>query len=111
MIACCGIICTECPAFIATQKDDPREKTKVAQLWSKEFKADIKPEDINCDGCKSTSGQLFSHCNVCKIRSCAENKSIANCAYCKDFACRQLKFILDAVPNAKTTLGEIRKNI
>ncbi len=51
MIAFCGIVCTECPAFLATQKDDHNERMKVAELWSKEFKAEIKPEDINCDGC------------------------------------------------------------
>jgi len=83
----------------------------VAELWSKEFQAGIKPEDINCDGCLSRSGRHFSHCNACKIRSCAEKKGIANCAYCEEFACSELKFILDAVPTAKATLEEIKKSI
>ncbi|KUK85723.1 MAG: Uncharacterized protein XE03_1923 [candidate division TA06 bacterium 34_109] len=28
MIAFCGLICTECPAFIATQKNDDIERKK-----------------------------------------------------------------------------------
>lgn len=38
MIAFCGLTCTECPAFIATQKDDDKERKKVAKVWSKDFK-------------------------------------------------------------------------
>jgi hypothetical protein len=50
MISFCGLTCTECPAFLATQKDDDQERDKVAKLWSKEYHSDIKPEDINCAG-------------------------------------------------------------
>ena len=62
MIAFCGLTCTEYPAFIATQKDDDKERGKVAEVWSKEFNSEIKPEDINCDGCLVESDRLFSHC-------------------------------------------------
>ena len=31
MIAFCGLTCTECPAFIATQKNDNKEREKVAK--------------------------------------------------------------------------------
>jgi len=33
MIAYCGLICTECPGYIATQKDSDEEREKVAKLW------------------------------------------------------------------------------
>ena len=66
-----GLTCSECPTFIATQKDDDRERKKVAKLWSKEYKSEIKPEDINCDGCLTgEGGQVFSHSKVCEIRKC-----------------------------------------
>jgi hypothetical protein len=32
MISFCGLTCTECPAFLATQKDDDQEREKVAKL-------------------------------------------------------------------------------
>ncbi|HEC96016.1 MAG TPA: DUF3795 domain-containing protein, partial [Euryarchaeota archaeon] len=51
IIGFCGLICSECPAYLATQKDDDNERRKVAETWSKEFNANMKPEDINYDGC------------------------------------------------------------
>jgi len=110
MIAYCGITCSECPAFLATQKDDQEERTKVAEMWSKEFDADLKPEDINCDGCLLETGRLFSHPKVCEIRKCGLERRVENCAYCDDYACEKLNKFLDMVPDAKLTLEEIRKS-
>lgn len=111
MIAYCGITCTECPAFLATQKDDEKERAKVAEMWSKEFDVDLKPGDINCDGCLSTTEPLFSHCQVCEIRHCGQEKQVVNCAYCDDYGCEKLTKFLDMVPRAKNTLEEIRKTV
>ena len=111
MIAFCGLTCTECPAFIATRKDDDEERKKVAELWSKEFNYEIKPEDINCDGCLEESDLLFSHCKVCEIRKCGRKKEVKNCAYCSDYACEKLTKFFDMAPEAKSTLSEIRKNL
>ncbi|OFW52645.1 MAG: hypothetical protein A2163_00025 [Actinobacteria bacterium RBG_13_35_12] len=74
MIAFCGLTCIECLAFIATQKDDDKEREKVAKVWSKLYKCDIKPENINCDGCLEESGRLFNYCTVCEIRKCGQEK-------------------------------------
>ena len=52
-ISFCGMACNECPAFSATQKNDDDERKKVAEIWSKKYNADIKAEDVNCDGCLS----------------------------------------------------------
>ena len=111
MIAFCGLTCTECPAFIATQKDDDIKRNKVAELWSKEFKCEIKPGEINCDGCLEESDRLFSHCKVCEIRKCGQEKEIKNCAYCDDYACEKLTKFFDMALEAKTALVEIRKNL
>ena len=112
MIAFCGLICTECPAFIATQKDDDKEREKVAKAWSKEYKCDMRPEDINCDGCLTEeSDRLFSHCKVCEIRKCGQEKEVKNCAYCDNYACEKLTKFFDMAPETKTTLAEIRKNL
>lgn len=111
MIAFCGITCTNCPAFKATQRDDDNKRMKVAELWSKQLKTEIKPEEINCDGCMIEDGRLFSHCKVCKIRKCGHEKNIQNCAHCNEFPCRNLSVIIDAMPDAKATLEEIRKQL
>ena len=51
MIAFCGIDYGECPAYIATLKDDEDSKKKVAEEWSTDDYP-LKPEDINCLGCR-----------------------------------------------------------
>jgi len=111
MIAFCGITCAECPAYIATQKNDDNERKKVAEMWSKELSSGINLEDINCDGCLQDEGRLFSYCRECPIKKCAQEKGLKNCAYCDEYPCERLNKILDFVPDAKLTLEEIRKNI
>ena len=110
MIAFCGLGCHECGAFIATQNNDDEKRTEVAELWSKQFNADIKREDINCDGCHSDSGNLFSHCKVCEIRKCGMEESITNCAHCDQYSCEKLDKFFDMVPDAKKRLDGIRDN-
>ena len=61
MISFCGLDCHECGAFLATKEDDDQKRAKVAQEWSRLFKAEIKPEDINCEGCLSDGGRLFNY--------------------------------------------------
>ncbi|MBC8312921.1 MAG: DUF3795 domain-containing protein [Candidatus Cloacimonetes bacterium] len=110
IIAFCGIICYECPAFIATKNDNDIERKKVAEQWSKEFNAEIKPEDINCNGCLSKTEPLFSHCKVCEIRFCGLEKGIKNCAYCDEFACEKLNKFFEFLPSAKIILKKIRED-
>lgn len=77
MIAFCGLNCHECGAFLATKENDDKKRAKVAQEWSKLFKIEIKPEDINCDGCLSDGGRLFNYCKVCEIRKCGKEKGVS----------------------------------
>ena len=108
MISFCGLLCNECGAFVATRDDDDEKRAEVAEQWSNGYNADIKPEDINCDGCLSGSERLFNHCKVCVIRKCGKEKSIANCAYCDEYACENLEKIFQMVPDTKKQLDEIR---
>ncbi len=108
MIAYCGLGCHECDALIATKNDDDEKRADVAKVWSKMFKATIKPEHINCDGCLSEGGRLFGHCKVCEIRNCGMEKEVENCAHCNDYPCNKLDFIFENAPEAKKRLEEIR---
>jgi hypothetical protein len=47
---------------LATQENNDRKREKVVEGWYKDYHMQIKPEDINCDGCLSEKGRLFSHC-------------------------------------------------
>jgi hypothetical protein len=111
MIAFCGLDCSECPAFKATQADDDRKRTETAQIWSTQYHADIKPEDINCDGCHSRNGRLFSHPQVCEIRKCGIGKRVANCGHCPEYACEKLTPLLGVAPQAKDNLDGIHKKL
>jgi hypothetical protein len=111
MIAYCGIVCSECGAFIATKNDDDAKRKETAEQWAKQFHHDIKPEDINCDGCLSESGRLVGHCNICEIRKCGQERGVVNCAYCGDYACDKLEKFFQMAPMFRATLDEIRKGL
>jgi hypothetical protein len=111
IIAYCGLTCSECPAFIATQNDDPEELRRVAEMWSKEYQSDITPDDVICDGCLAGHTRYCSHCSECEIRACAIARGIANCAYCDGYACENLTGFFELVPPAKEKLESIRAGL
>jgi hypothetical protein len=107
MIAYCGLACHQCGALLATLNNNQKEREEVSALWSKLYNAVIKPEDINCSGCLSDK-TLFSHCQVCAIRKCGQEKGVKNCAFCPDYGCEKLETILRVAPDARKNLDEIR---
>jgi len=109
IIAYCGIYCSECPAYLATQKDAYEEIKKVANEWSSEAML-FKPEEVWCDSC-SSEGKHFSWCGECPIRSCCREKGHENCAYCDDYPCDNLKNTFDRTPSAKERLDKIQKGL
>lgn len=114
MIAICGLVCDDCMAFVATQKNDDTLREKVVEAWS--TKEDpLRLEDVDCDGC--TAGKrLHSFCQVCEVRKCGLLRNIDNCAYCSEFPCGKLEklwgsFRTVSAEEAKANLAEIRKQI
>ena len=110
IIAFCGIVCSKCPAYIAKQNNDDELRKKTAAQWSKEFSSDIKPQDVNCDGCLSSDGVVIQYCQVCEIRKCGLERKVENCAYCDEYVCDLLEKWFKNVPAAKETLDQIRQN-
>ena len=90
MIAFCGLNCTQCPTFIATQNDDDEARARTAAMYSENFGFNLKPEEINCDGCHSQTGKLIGYCRTCEIRKCGQDKGIDNCTSCSDQPCEKL---------------------
>ena len=94
-IAMCGLDCSSCDAFIATQNNDDKLREKTAKEWTKRYRKGkrdrppVKPEDINCKGCLS-DGPIYLYCRQCKIRNCGLKKGIKNCKECKDYKCEEL---------------------
>jgi hypothetical protein len=111
MIAYCGEVCSDCGALIATRNDDDAKRREIAALWTKEYKHDFKPGDINCDGCLSAGERVFIHCHHCEIRKCGVERGVVNCAYCDDYVCEKLTKFFDMVPQNQTRLDKIRKGL
>ena len=108
-MGCCGLDCSECETFLATQADDDEQRRSVAANWSKTYNADIKPEQINCDGCRG-DGRKFIYCEqMCQVRRCCQEKTRDNCAECDLYACEKVEKIHKAAPGAKANLDELRK--
>ena len=115
LIAYCGLLCNECPAYVATQADDRAELERVAAMWREEYDApNITVESIICDGC-NVEGRKCSHCDECDIRACALALNVANCAHCDDYdrpgGCEKLEGLLGFVPAARALLDSIRAEL
>jgi hypothetical protein len=108
MIAYCGLGCTECPAYLATQANDPVAAKKIAAEWSKAYGADVKVEHVWCDGCL-VEGKKCAHCGECKIRACARNLGVENCARCDKYPCAELEGFFKMAPTARASLEALRK--
>ncbi len=108
MTGYCGLNCEQCEAFIATQKNDDALRVQVAEEWAKRYNAPIKPEHINCTGCKSAGVKTYYCEQLCEIRKCATGKALQTCAECSDYVCALLKPLLEAAPQAKRTLDALR---
>lgn len=111
MISHCGLRCDKCNAYKATRADDDAMRVQVSEKWSKRYRSDIKPEDINCEGCLSVGDKVFSHCHVCEIRKCGIERNAPNCAYCQEYICSRLESFLKMVPGNRELLENIRKGI
>jgi hypothetical protein len=112
-IAYCGLICQGCPIYIATREVDKSKKEKmiheIIHLCKEHYNINYKYSDINdCDGCISGSERLFTGCANCKIRKCAIERDIENCAYCENYVCELLKEAFKTDPDAKIRLDVIR---
>lgn len=103
IIGYCGLLCTECPAYLATQMNDDELRRETAEKWSVLYDSDIKPESINCDGC-TTEGAKFHHCSQCEIRACGLARGVKNCGHCDEYPCAKIEEFFGYVPGAKTVL-------
>ena len=112
IIAYCGLTCSDCEAYLATQANDHAALERVAVKWREEYNApDVTVEYVICDGCLAGDGRLGGHCLECDIRACGVARGVANCAYCDDYACAKLEGFFGFVPTARATLDAVRQGL
>ena len=105
MIAYCGLDCEKCDAYLATIRDDQALREKTAKQWSEWNHVEIRPEDINCEGCRAT-GKKSVYCDrLCGIRQCAQKKGMETCGACPELeTCPTVAMITANNPDALKNL-------
>ena len=114
-LAYCGIICSDCEAFLATQSGVQQALEEVAVKWQQEYNhPGITAEWVACDGCINGNGAQCGHCTECEIRFCGMANGVENCAHCEQYACEKLTKFFEFVPEAQINLDaihlELRRN-
>lgn len=107
LIACCGLDCESCDARRATINNDDALRKKTAKQWAEANSAPVKPEHINCMGCR-TDGVKYLFCSdLCQVRKCVSEKGYATCADCPEIAtCANLGQIFKNAPEARYNLKQ-----
>ena len=109
IMAPCGLICSECEAYRATQADDGKAIVAVAVEWSQRYGITFSPDDIWCDGCTSATERTARHTRECPVRPCALRRGMVTCAECGDYRCEQLARVHRLATQAQQTLDAIRR--
>ena len=91
MIACCGVDCAICDAYVATRNNDDELRRTTAERWARQLDVPVEPEYINCDGCQQTDGRHLEYCAICGIRTCCLEKHHMTCAECDEYVCERLQ--------------------
>ncbi len=95
MLGYCGINCQECRAYKGTSDYQSSELEQLAESLSD---GKYSAKDWACLGCQPADQPfLAKYCAECKIRFCAIQRKLSNCAACHDFESCQLlhRFIQD----------------
>lgn len=112
IIAFCGICCSDCPAYRATMKHDDALRKEVAKKWSSD-EFPLSAKEVNCMGCTVMDGEVMEFVRNCKVRQCASDRGVENCAHCKEYACSILEKVWSYVSDneAKKNLERIRNDL
>ena len=97
LIGYCGLDCEQCDARRATINNDNELRARTARLWCEWNNTDqIKPEHINCLGCR-VEGVKTVYCSyMCEVRKCCISRSCDTCADCSEKAgCEKLAPFMD----------------
>lgn len=106
-MAPCGLVCDECPAYIATRSNDTATLLKCGQEWGRSYGREIKAEEVMCDGCRG-SGRKWLWCRDCALATCEKSSQSQSCAHCADYPCDKVDTLEDGF---KERLGRIHADL
>lgn len=105
------MICSDCPVFVVTQKNDDAERKRVAEMLTKQYRTEYKLEDISCDGCIGDSSHIWQYCSACEVRKCAREKNVENCTCCPEYSCERLSRFFSRYSRTKEIWDKIRREV
>jgi hypothetical protein len=110
IIGACGLTCSQCEAFVATQAGDAAEIEGIAAKWTRLYGMPIPAAGVWCDGCMTAGERKCGHTHECDVRACVVERGLANCAACADYGCQKLEAFLAmaADSGARETLESLR---
>ena len=108
MIGCCGLNCSKCGAYIATQTDDDAKREEVAREWTESHGGHFTADQINCDGCQTHGRAPDWVASMCPIRICCKGKEMQTCAACDNYLCDELQSFVEGVTEMKSNLKRLR---
>ena len=97
LIGFCGLDCELGDARTATLNNDDELRAKTAKLWCEMNNTDqIRPEHINCLGCRVEGVKTYFCSCLCEVRKCCYSRSFETCAECPEkAACDKLAPFMD----------------
>jgi hypothetical protein len=111
LIAYCGLACSDCEAYKATQANDMEELERIAGRWAVQYgHSGMTANDVMCDGCTNEAGRHVGYASQCAVRACGVRHGVVNCAYCDEYGCETLTAFVSQVPPARETLERIRQS-
>ncbi len=80
-------------------------------MWQKrsvQYNTEVKPEQINCNGCKSDGIKFFFTESMCEIRKFNIEKSNAHCTTCSEYKCEKLENFIELASPVGEALEALR---
>jgi hypothetical protein len=91
---------------VATATNDTALLEKTAKEWGAGMGKDLNPNDLLCDGCKST--RMSPVCAGCPFIDCEHAQGLENCGYCHEYPCELVNRLLAEAPH-KAYLDELSR--
>ena len=101
MMSACGVLCSDCPAFLAMEKGIEHQRGTI-KAWHRIYGLNETADHISCGGCLGSDEEVFYTSRNCNARRCCRSKGFSSCAECPDESCAILEkaqSVWDEVPN------------
>ncbi len=108
MISACGVLCSDCPAYLGAAKGLAHQERTV-EAWERIYGLKETAEHISCGGCLGPDEQLFHTSVNCAAGRCCRSKGFKSCAECSVERCPDLEraqAVWDGVPELARVLSE-----